>query len=84
MPCGKRIKFGKISLKCCDCRVCVPNLGGTPVKIGEGVLADYVSVMSPMIPPLVVHCISETEQSGLHEAGLYHLSGADPKLQDRG
>lgn len=48
MPCGKRIMFGKISLRCRDCRVvthpecrercplpCIPNMGGTPVKIGE-------------------------------------------------
>ncbi|KAM9856316.1 rac GTPase-activating protein 1 [Aulostomus maculatus] len=95
VPCGKRIKFGKISLKCRDCRVvshpecrercplpCIPNMGGTPVKIGEGVLADYVSDMSPMIPPLVVHCISEIEQRGLHEAGLYRLSGADRTVKE--
>uniref|UniRef100_A0A8C7ZY68 Rac GTPase-activating protein 1 n=1 Tax=Oryzias sinensis TaxID=183150 RepID=A0A8C7ZY68_9TELE len=95
VPCGKRIKFGKISLKCRDCRVvshlecrercplpCIPNLGGTPVKIGEGVLADYVSDSSPMIPSLVVHCISEIEQRGLHEAGLYRLSGADRTVKE--
>uniref|UniRef100_A0A1A8QQK1 Rac GTPase-activating protein 1 n=1 Tax=Nothobranchius rachovii TaxID=451742 RepID=A0A1A8QQK1_9TELE len=95
VPCGKRIKFGKISLKCRDCRVvshpecrdrcplpCIPNLGGTPVKIGEGVLADYVSDASPMIPPLVVHCVNEIEQRGLHEAGLYRLSGADRTIKD--
>ncbi|KAK2851810.1 hypothetical protein Q5P01_008086 [Channa striata] len=95
VPCGKRIKFGKISLKCRDCRVvshpecrercplpCIPNLGGTPVKIGEGVLADYVPDTSPMIPPLVVHCINEIEQRGLHEAGLYRLSGADRTVKD--
>ncbi|XP_071388394.1 rac GTPase-activating protein 1 [Centroberyx affinis] len=95
VPCGKRIKFGKISLKCRDCRVvthpecrercplpCIPNMGGTPVKIGEGVLADYVSVTSPMIPPLVVHCISEIEQRGLHETGLYRLSGADRTVKE--
>lgn len=48
VPCGKRIKFGKISLKCRDCRVvshpecrercplpCIPNPVATPVKIGE-------------------------------------------------
>ncbi|MBZ3879020.1 Rac GTPase-activating protein 1 [Sciurus carolinensis] len=48
VPCGKRIKFGKLSLKCRDCRVvshpecrdrcplpCIPTLIGTPVKIGE-------------------------------------------------
>uniref|UniRef100_A0AAQ5Z422 Rac GTPase-activating protein 1 n=1 Tax=Amphiprion ocellaris TaxID=80972 RepID=A0AAQ5Z422_AMPOC len=95
VPCGKRIKFGKISLKCRDCRVvshpecrercplpCIPNLGGTPVRIGEGVLADYVPDTSPMIPPLVVHCVSEIEQRGLHEAGLYRLSGADRTVKE--
>ncbi|XP_059190176.1 rac GTPase-activating protein 1 [Centropristis striata] len=95
VPCGKRIKFGKISLKCRDCRVvshpecrercplpCIPNMGATPVKIGEGVLADYVPDMSPMIPPLVVHCVSEIEQRGLHEAGLYRLSGADRTVKE--
>uniref|UniRef100_A0A669AVK6 Rac GTPase-activating protein 1 n=1 Tax=Oreochromis niloticus TaxID=8128 RepID=A0A669AVK6_ORENI len=95
VPCGKRIKFGKISLKCRDCRVvshpecrercplpCIPNLGGTPVRIGEGVLADYVPDTSPMIPPIVVHCISEIEQRGLHEAGLYRLSGAERTVKE--
>ncbi|XP_047239994.1 rac GTPase-activating protein 1 [Girardinichthys multiradiatus] len=95
VPCGKRIKFGKISLKCRDCRVvshpecrercplpCIPNLGGTPVKIGEGVLADYVPDTAPMIPPLVVHCVSEIEQRGLHETGLYRLSGADRTVKE--
>uniref|UniRef100_A0AAR2LYS1 Rac GTPase-activating protein 1 n=1 Tax=Pygocentrus nattereri TaxID=42514 RepID=A0AAR2LYS1_PYGNA len=95
VPCGKRIKFGKISLKCRDCRVvahpecrercplpCIPNMAGTPVKIGEGTLADYVSVTSPMIPPLVVHCVNEIEQRGLHEIGLYRLSGADRVVKE--
>uniref|UniRef100_A0A3B4BGF4 Rac GTPase-activating protein 1 n=1 Tax=Periophthalmus magnuspinnatus TaxID=409849 RepID=A0A3B4BGF4_9GOBI len=95
VPCGKRIKFGKISLKCRDCRVvshpecrdrcplpCIPTLPATPVKIGEGVLADYVPETSPMIPPLVVHCISEIEQRGLHEPGLYRVSGADRTVKE--
>ncbi|XP_060793312.1 rac GTPase-activating protein 1 [Neoarius graeffei] len=95
VPCGKRIKFGKVSLKCRDCRVvthpecrercplpCVPNVSGTPVKIGEGTLADYVSITSPMIPPLVVHCVNEIEQRGLHETGLYRLSGSDRMVKE--
>lgn len=95
VPCGKRIKFGKISLKCRDCRVvshpecrdrcplpCIPALHATPVKIGEGVLSDYVPETSPMIPPLVVHCISEIEQRGLHEPGLYRVSGADRTVKE--
>ncbi|KAM9343826.1 rac GTPase-activating protein 1 isoform 2-T3 [Pholidichthys leucotaenia] len=95
VPCGKRIKFGKISLKCRDCKVvshlecrercplpCIPNLGGTPVRIGEGVLADYVPDTSPMIPPLVVHCVNEIEQRGLLEVGLYRQSGADRTVKE--
>ncbi|CDQ65692.1 unnamed protein product [Oncorhynchus mykiss] len=117
VPCGKRIKFAKISLKCRDCRLvthpecrercplpCIPILGGTPVKIGEvrgkfhfqwdkhsllllfpsqGTLADYVShVQSPMIPSLVVHCVNEIEQRGLHETGLYRLSGSDLTVKE--
>ncbi|KAI5930177.1 Rac GTPase-activating protein 1 [Manis javanica] len=59
VPCGKQIKFGKLSLKCRDCRVVshpecrdrcplpyIPTLIGMPVKIREGMLADYVSQTS--------------------------------------
>ncbi|XP_076022994.1 rac GTPase-activating protein 1 [Genypterus blacodes] len=95
VPCGKRITFGKISLRCRDCRVvthpecrercplpCIPNVVGTPVRIGQGMLSDYVPNTAPMIPPLVVHCISEIEQRGLHETGLYRLSGADRTVKE--
>ncbi|KAJ8370074.1 hypothetical protein SKAU_G00101020 [Synaphobranchus kaupii] len=95
VPCGKRIKFGKLSLKCRDCRVvshpecrdrcplpCIPTLAGTPVRIGEGTLADYVPATSPMIPSLVVHCVNEIEHRGLHEAGLYRVSGMDRTVKE--
>ncbi|XP_030324016.1 rac GTPase-activating protein 1 isoform X1 [Calypte anna] len=96
VPCGKRVKFGKISLKCRDCRVvthpecrdrcplpCIPSLGGTPVRIGEGTLMDFVPSTSPMIPSLVVHCVNEIEQRGLHEqTGLYRISGCDKTVRE--
>uniref|UniRef100_A0A8C1VIX7 Rac GTPase-activating protein 1 n=1 Tax=Cyprinus carpio TaxID=7962 RepID=A0A8C1VIX7_CYPCA len=95
VPCGKRIKFGKISLRCRDCRVvshpecrercplpCIPTMTGTPVKSEEGILANYVSTSSPMIPSLVVHCVNEIEQRGLHETGLYRVSGSDRVVKD--
>ncbi|KAL0157898.1 hypothetical protein M9458_045974, partial [Cirrhinus mrigala] len=95
VPCGKRIKFGKISLKCRDCRVvahpecrercplpCIPTMTGTPVKFEEGTLANYVSTSSPMIPSLVVHCVNEIEQRGLRETGLYRVSGSDRVVKD--
>ncbi|XP_056654258.1 rac GTPase-activating protein 1 isoform X4 [Monodelphis domestica] len=95
VPCGKRIKFGKLSLKCRDCRVvahpecrercplpCIPTLTGTPVRIGEGILADFVSLTSPMIPSIIVHCVNEIEQRGLNEAGLYRISGCDRTVKE--
>ncbi|XP_042309660.1 rac GTPase-activating protein 1 isoform X1 [Sceloporus undulatus] len=95
VPCGKRIKFGKLSLKCRDCRVvthpecrdrcplpCIPTLIGTPVRIGEGALIDFVSLTPPMIPSIVVHCVNEIEQRGLHETGLYRISGCDRTVKD--
>ncbi|NXC05693.1 RGAP1 protein, partial [Orthonyx spaldingii] len=95
VPCGKRVKFGKISLKCRDCRVvahpecrercplpCIPTLTGTPVRIGEGTLMDFVSSTPPMIPSIIVHCVNEIEQRGLHETGLYRVSGCDKTVRE--
>uniref|UniRef100_A0A8C0FR41 Rac GTPase-activating protein 1 n=1 Tax=Bubo bubo TaxID=30461 RepID=A0A8C0FR41_BUBBB len=95
VPCGKRVKFGKISLKCKDCRVvahpecrdrcplpCIPTLVGTPVRIGEGTLMDFVPSTPPMIPSIIVHCVNEIEQRGLHETGLYRISGCDKTVRE--
>uniref|UniRef100_A0A8V0ZZY9 Rac GTPase-activating protein 1 n=1 Tax=Gallus gallus TaxID=9031 RepID=A0A8V0ZZY9_CHICK len=94
VPCGKRVKFGKISLKCRDCHVvshpecrdrcplpCIPTLTGPPVKIGEGTLMDFVPSAPPMIPSIIVHCVNEIEQRGLHE-GLYRISGCDKTVRE--
>ncbi|NWI11044.1 RGAP1 protein, partial [Crypturellus soui] len=95
VPCGKRIKFGKLSLKCRDCRVvthpecrdrcplpCIPTLTGTPVRIGEGTLMDFVPTTHPMIPSIIVHCVNEIEQRGLRETGLYRVSGCDKTVKE--
>uniref|UniRef100_A0A8C4VPT3 Rac GTPase-activating protein 1 n=1 Tax=Gopherus evgoodei TaxID=1825980 RepID=A0A8C4VPT3_9SAUR len=95
VPCGKRIKFGKLSLKCRDCRVvthpecrdrcplpCIPTLTGTPVRTGEGTLVDFVPMTPPMIPSIVVHCVNEIEQRGLRETGLYRISGCDRTVKE--
>ncbi|XP_072214075.1 rac GTPase-activating protein 1 [Excalfactoria chinensis] len=95
VPCGKRVKFGKISLKCRDCHVvshpecrdrcplpCIPTLTGPPVKIGEGTLMDFVPSAPPMIPSIIVHCVNEIEQRGLNEKGLYRISGCDKTVRE--
>ncbi|KFW76946.1 Rac GTPase-activating protein 1, partial [Manacus vitellinus] len=95
VPCGKRVKFGKISLKCRDCRVvahpecrdrcplpCIPTLAGTPGRMGEGTLMDFVPSTPPMIPSIIVHCVNEIEQRGLHETGLYRVPGCDRTVRE--
>lgn len=45
----------------------------------QGTLADYVShVQSPTIPYLLVHCVNEIEQRGLHEVSC-HLQSVKKK-----
>ncbi|XP_043258750.1 rac GTPase-activating protein 1 [Colletes gigas] len=87
-PCDKRIRFGKVALKCRDCRAtahteckdlvplpCVPT-GNTPTLRGtSGTIADYTPMIPPMVPSLVVHCINEVELRGMGEQGLYRVNG---------
>ncbi|CAD6220394.1 GSCOCG00005036001-RA-CDS [Cotesia congregata] len=87
-PCGNRIKFGKLALKCRDCRAvthseckdlvplpCIP-VGNTPTLRGvTGTIADYTPMIPPMVPSIVVHCINEVELRGMNEPGLYRVNG---------
>lgn len=68
-----RIRFGSISLKCRDCRicvhpdckfqlnmVCVPQSAGTPTAKGQmGIISDYTPNSGPMVPGILVHCVNE-------------------------
>ncbi|XP_076605522.1 rac GTPase-activating protein 1-like [Chaetodon auriga] len=95
VPCGRRTKFGKIYLRCQDCRVvthpecrdqcplpCNPTALSTPIKNKEATLADFAPVTSPMIPVLVISCIREIEHRGLHEVGLYRVSGQERMVKE--
>lgn len=88
-PCGRYIGYVKQVLKCQNCRVvCHPEckekcptpcfpIVNTPTKGNPGTIADYTSSTSPMIPPLIVHCVNEIESRGLKEIGLYRISGSE-------
>ncbi|XP_051153061.1 rac GTPase-activating protein 1-like [Leptopilina boulardi] len=92
--CGKRIRFGKVALKCKDCRAtthveckefvplpCVPA-GNTPTLRGaSGTIADYTPMVSPMVPSLVIHCINEVELRGMSDQGLYRVSGGSSEVK---
>ncbi|XP_033333684.1 rac GTPase activating protein tumbleweed [Megalopta genalis] len=92
--CDKRIRFGKVALKCRDCRAtahteckemvplpCVPT-GNTPTLRGtSGTIADYTPMIPPMVPSLVVHCINEVELRGMSEQGLYRVNGGTTEVK---
>nr|XP_045583871.1 rac GTPase-activating protein 1-like [Procambarus clarkii] len=94
-PCGKRIRFGKVALKCRDCRAtchpecresvplpCVPT-ANTPTAKGQlGIIADYTPHVPPMVPALVVHCTIEVENRGLSEVGIYRVPGAEKDVKE--
>ncbi|KAK5872804.1 hypothetical protein PBY51_013467 [Eleginops maclovinus] len=95
VPCGRRTKFGKMYLRCQDCRVvthpecrdscplpCCPTAVSTPLKNTESTLADFAPASSPKIPALVIYCIKEIEHRGLHEVGLYRLSGQERQVKE--
>ncbi|KAK5912820.1 hypothetical protein CesoFtcFv8_002657 [Champsocephalus esox] len=90
VPCGRKTKFGKMYLRCQDCRLvthpecrdscplpCSPTAVSTQIKNSESTLADFAPASSPKIPALVIYCIKEIEHRGLHEVGLYRISGQE-------
>ncbi|XP_054883568.1 rac GTPase-activating protein 1-like [Poeciliopsis prolifica] len=94
-PCGRRTKFGKICLRCQDCRIvthpecrencplpCNPSALEMPIRGAESTLADFAPTTSPRIPALVIYCIKEIERRGLHEVGLYRISGHERQVKE--
>ncbi|XP_071803477.1 rac GTPase-activating protein 1-like isoform X1 [Asterias amurensis] len=92
------IKFGKYALKCKDCRmVCHPDCEGSaplpcvPVTVTPKKgrlmptnipLSEVAPSTSPMVPAIVVQCITEIEKRGMSEEGLYRLSGSERIIKD--
>uniref|UniRef100_A0A8C4SCE9 Rac GTPase-activating protein 1 n=1 Tax=Erpetoichthys calabaricus TaxID=27687 RepID=A0A8C4SCE9_ERPCA len=90
ITCEKRIKFGKMAVKCRECRMvahpeckdqcpqqCMPGCSSFALPNSKCTLSDYVSQSSPMIPSLVVQCVNEIEKRGLQEVGIYRVPGCD-------
>ncbi|CAL8320554.1 unnamed protein product [Merluccius merluccius] len=92
VPCGKRIRFGKMALKCRDCRVvahpecklkctkgCSPS--STPGRQAD-TLECFAPVTQPRIPLLIVQCVNEIEKRGLEERGIYRVPGGDRLVKE--
>lgn len=95
-PCGKRVKFGKVAMKCKDCRAtahpeckervplpCIPaTITPGNSKLAAGLLSDYTGSELPMIPAIVIHCVNEIESRGLGEVGIYRVPGSEREVKE--
>ncbi|XP_047465195.1 rac GTPase-activating protein 1 [Mugil cephalus] len=99
LPCGKRIRFGKIAVKCRNCRVvahpecklkfserCSPSNAMPGSTTQTDSLEVFAPVTHPRVPLLIVDCVAEIERRGLQERGLYRVPGGErlvKELRDR-
>ncbi|NWI18480.1 RGAP1 protein, partial [Crypturellus soui] len=92
--CGSRIRFGKAACKCCRCELlvhakcreqCPGPCTSWPCQRAlprQGVLADFAPSVPPLVPALVVQCVTEVETRGLAETGLYRVPGAEQLVRE--
>ncbi|KAM6897540.1 rac GTPase-activating protein 1 [Xenentodon cancila] len=95
MPCGKRIRFGKVAVKCRNCRaVAHPeckqrfatscstsnNARGGAAQMDS--LEGSALLAHPRVPQLIVDCVAEIERRGLQERGLYRVPGGERPVKD--
>ncbi|KAG7473155.1 rac GTPase-activating protein 1-like, partial [Solea senegalensis] len=79
LPCGKRIRFGRMAVKCRSCRAvahpeckhkfigdCSSAAGGTG-HMTQDLLESFAPPTHPRVPRLIIECVSEIERRGLDE-----------------
>ncbi|XP_010889063.2 rac GTPase-activating protein 1 isoform X2 [Esox lucius] len=92
VPCGKRIRFGKMAVKCRDCRVvahpeckqkcldcCLSSHG---FHGSEDTLESFAPTTQPRIPLIIVQCVNEIEKRGLEERGIYRVPGNERVVKE--
>ncbi|XP_069374012.1 rac GTPase-activating protein 1 isoform X2 [Paralichthys olivaceus] len=92
-PCGKRIRFGKMAVKCRNCRLvahpeckqkfingCSATAAGASAPMDS--LERFAPVTHPRIPRLITECVTEIERRGLQERGLYRVPGGGRVVKD--
>ncbi|XP_035248842.1 rac GTPase-activating protein 1 [Anguilla anguilla] len=95
VPCGKRIRFGKIAAKCRDCRLvahpeckymcsqtCSPSAAVPNPNALTDTLESFAPATQPRIPPLIVQCVNEIEKRGLEEKGIYRVPGGERAVKE--
>ncbi|XP_039472421.1 rac GTPase-activating protein 1 isoform X2 [Oreochromis aureus] len=97
-PCGKRIRFGKMVVKCRNCRVVAhpecrqkfadgctafnATAGSTTQTAAKDSLEDFAPQTHPRVPQLIVDCVAEIERRGLQERGLYRVPGGERLVKE--
>ncbi|XP_063070806.1 rac GTPase-activating protein 1 [Engraulis encrasicolus] len=94
VPCGKRIRFGRMHLKCQDCRIathpecklkctapCSPGANGAPYP-EDATLESFAPSTHPRIPLIITQCVNEIEKRGLRERGIYRVPGAERMVKE--
>ncbi|KAM8728938.1 rac GTPase-activating protein 1 isoform 1-T1 [Acanthopagrus schlegelii] len=92
-PCGKRIRFGKMAVKCRNCRVvahpeCKQKFTGgcstipTGSSAQQNLLEGFAPLVHPRVPQLVIECVTEIERRGLDERGLYRVPGGERLVKE--
>ncbi|XP_070137890.1 GTPase-activating protein RacGAP84C isoform X1 [Drosophila bipectinata] len=89
--CRKRIRFAMACLRCRACPLrchiaccrqltvnCIPQ---PQMGTKSGSLSDYAPQVAPMVPALIVHCVTEIEARGLQQEGLYRVSSTREKCK---
>ncbi|KAF3691356.1 Rac GTPase-activating protein 1 Male germ cell RacGap [Channa argus] len=90
-PCGKRIRFGRMVVKCRNCRAVahpecqqkvtegcfVATAGSSTPMVVQDSLEAFTPVTYPRVPHLVRQCVTEIERRGLQEKGLYRVPGGE-------
>ncbi|KAM9323022.1 rac GTPase-activating protein 1 [Pholidichthys leucotaenia] len=92
--CSKRIRFGKMAVKCRNCRMvahpeckqkitndCSPS-STTTGSATQNWLEGFAPPTHPRIPQLVVDCVAEIERRGLLEKGLYRVPGSERLVKE--
>ncbi|KAM4609409.1 rac GTPase-activating protein 1 [Polymixia lowei] len=94
VPCGKRIRFGKMAAKCRDCRVvahpeckqkclegCSPPANPGAHRQGDS-LESFAPMTHPRVPLLIIQCVNEIERRGLEERGIYRVPGGERSVKE--
>ncbi|KAM9336991.1 rac GTPase-activating protein 1 [Symphorus nematophorus] len=94
--CGKRVRFGRMVVKCRSCRAvahpeCKQKLSDccsatatatTQSSAHQNSLEGFAPLIHPRIPLLVRECVAEIERRGLEERGLYRVPGGERLVKE--